>query len=359
MADIPTNVALVYDRVNKWGGAEQVLLALHEMFPQAPLYTAVSDLRAAPWAQVFPQVIPSFLNRFPWAKSAHEIYPWLTPLAFEAFDFSAFDAVISVTSADAKGIVTKPGTFHLCYCLTPTRYLYSHPVPLLGFLKTWDQIASRRPDAYLAISRTVQSRIKTYYGLDSTVIHPPANIEKFMFNDKWSMVNDKYFLSVGRLVYHKRPDLLIKLFNDLKLPLVIAGTGRMESRLRRMAAPHVRFAGLVSDRELQQLYRHALGYVSVHEEDFGLVYVEAQAAGLPILALNHGGVGEIVTHGQTGLLFDDLSDLGQALQAFDLARFDRPAIAATAARFSKERFHQEFAKVFQDLWTKYKNIYTF
>ena len=158
MADLPSRVALIYDRVNKWGGAERVLLALHEMFPDAPLYTSVYNPATAGWAKVFPAVIPTFLQKFPLAKSNHELYPWLTPMAFETLKFDDYDIVISVTSADAKGIITKPGTFHLCYCLTPTRYLWSHeefyksqtsPLfhPLFNYLKSWDLIASRRPDA--------------------------------------------------------------------------------------------------------------------------------------------------------------------------------------------------------------------
>ncbi len=157
MGNLPSRIALVYDRVNKWGGAERVLLALHELFPQAPLYTSVYDPDKAPWAKIFPRVIPSFLNRIPFAGNHHELIPFLTPLAFETFDFSKFDAVISVTSADAKGIVTRPGTFHFCYCLTPTRYLWSHypdyyrqipdllkpfSLPWFKYLKSWDLISS-------------------------------------------------------------------------------------------------------------------------------------------------------------------------------------------------------------------------
>src|SRR3989344_1790311 len=174
MADLPRRIAIVYDHVNKWGGAERVLLALHEMFPQAPLYTAVYDADRAPWAEVFSKIIPTFLQKFPFAKNNHEFYPWLTPMAFESLNFDNYDLVISVTSADAKGIITKPGTFHLCYCLTPTRYLWRHddfykshtfPLvhPLFTYLKSWDLVASRRPDAYLAISKTVQNRISKYY----------------------------------------------------------------------------------------------------------------------------------------------------------------------------------------------------
>src|SRR3990172_2765359 len=168
-------IALVYDRVNKWGGAERVLLALHEMFPKAPLYTSVYDSKNAPWAQVFPKVVTSFLQKLPFAKSNHEFLAPLMPLAFESFDFSGFDLVISVTSEAAKGIKTRFGTLHVCYCLTPTRYLWSGyddyfkgspfkvvTKPIINYLRWWDKRAAKRPDVMIAISSEVQNRIKKY-----------------------------------------------------------------------------------------------------------------------------------------------------------------------------------------------------
>ncbi len=178
-------IALVYDRINKFGGAERVLLALHEIWPDAPLFTSVYHPQRASWADGF-KVIPSFLNKLPLARSRHEILPWLMPLAFESFEFDEFDVVISITSEFAKGIITKPHTFHLCYCLTPTRYLWSgyedyfqnrafkfFSQPVVSYLRTWDKIASQRPDEYLAISQEVKKRIKKYYDRDSAVIYPP------------------------------------------------------------------------------------------------------------------------------------------------------------------------------------------
>src|SRR3990167_10742564 len=178
-------VAVVYDRVNKWGGAERVLLALHEMFPDAPLYTSVYDERNAPWAKVFPRVYTSFLQKFPFAKSNHEFLALLMPLAFELFNFDEYDLVISVTSEAAKGIITKPETLHICYMLTPTRYLWSHydlyfknPIlrfiskPAVNYLRNWDKIAAQRPDKIIAISTEVQRRIKKYYGRESDIVFP-------------------------------------------------------------------------------------------------------------------------------------------------------------------------------------------
>ncbi|MDO8487931.1 MAG: glycosyltransferase family 4 protein, partial [bacterium] len=249
MADIPKRIALVYDRVNKWGGAERVLLALHELFPQAPLYTAVYNPQSAGWARVFPAVIPSWLQHAPGASTRHELYPWLTPLAFESFDFKEYDAVISISSADAKGILTQPGTFHLCYCLTPTRYLWSHAhlyqsqvsdlaSPIFSYLKQWDKIASHRPDAYVAISKTVQERITNYYGLPSTVVYPPVDVQALAKTYDPPVQRD-YFLWVGRLVAYKRAQLIVETFNDLQLPLVIIGLGDLADKLKQMARANI------------------------------------------------------------------------------------------------------------------------
>jgi len=182
-------VALVYDRVNKWGGAERVLLALHKIFPDAPLYTSVYDKDKAAWAKVF-NVKTSFLQNFPFASGNHEYYALLMPLAFESFSFDQYDLVISVTSEAAKGIITKPGTLHICYCLTPTRYLWSgyddyfkNPILrfisklVVSYLRFWDKIAAQRPDALIAISSAVRERIKKYYNRDSSVIYPPLTLD--------------------------------------------------------------------------------------------------------------------------------------------------------------------------------------
>ena len=370
MADLPKKIAIIYDRVNKWGGAERVLLALHEIFPQAPLFTAVYNHESARWAKIFPQVIPSFLQKFPYAKSHHELYPWLTPLAFESFNFNQYDAVISVTSTDAKGIVTQPKTFHLCYCLTPTRYLWSHEqfyksqldpgtrfitYPLFNYLKFWDRIASTRPDIYVSISQTVSGRVKKYYGRDSQVVYPPVDIDVYSQPSPPPSIKD-FFLYVGRLVGYKQPEIIINVFNRLEYPLVIVGSGSEEKKLKRLAKPHIYFAGHVSQSQLVSFYQHTKAVIFFHEEDFGLVPVEAQAAGKPVIALNLGGETETVIHGKTGILIDDNSEesLYSHIYNFDHRLFDPGIIRSNAARFSKQRFQREFVKVFTSGWSKYK-----
>src|SRR3989344_5942722 len=193
-------VALVYDRVNKWGGAERVLLALHKIFPDAPLYTSVYNKKTAPWAKVF-KIKTSFLQNFPFASQNHEFYAPLMPLAFESFSFDEYDLIISVTSEAAKGIITKPGTLHICYCLTPTRYLWSG----------YDEYFKKRDSAIFSPPLTLSAEIA-----------PPLRGSPRQ-NGQWLMVNDKYFLIVSRLVPYKRIDLAVKVFNKQGLPLKIIG----------------------------------------------------------------------------------------------------------------------------------------
>ncbi len=182
-------VALVYDRINKWGGAERILLELHKLFPDAPLFTSVYYPKSALWAKDF-IVRTSFLQKIPFLRKHHEVVPFLMPFAFEQFNFDEFDVIFSITSESAKGILIKPGSRHICICLTPTRYLWSGYTdyfsssvsrfitkPLIEYLRCWDKIAGQRPDTYIAISQEVQKRIKKYYQRESKVIYPPINFE--------------------------------------------------------------------------------------------------------------------------------------------------------------------------------------
>jgi glycosyltransferase involved in cell wall biosynthesis len=352
-------VALVYDRVNKVGGAERVLGVLGEIFPQAPLYTAFFDPKGAPWAKRF-KVITSPATRFPLFGSFHELFPWLTPFAFESLDFSDFDLVISVTSAEAKGIITRPGTFHLCYCLTPTRYLWSGyreyfrskairllARPLVNALKRWDLIAAQRPDAYLAISGNVRKRIRQYYQRDSKVIYPPIDL------DKWrplgNAAKDKYFLIVSRLVAYKKIDIAIEAFNQLGLSLKVVGIGRQMGGLRKMAKDNIEFLGQLTDKELLGYYQRSLAVIYPQEEDFGLVPLEAQACGTPVIAYRGGGALESVIEGKTGLFFSpqNANALVDAVKKFEALRLKIKTEDShqNAQKFSKEIFKKNFREI--------------
>ncbi|MGA2967921.1 MAG: glycosyltransferase, partial [Candidatus Levyibacteriota bacterium] len=345
-------VALVYDRVNKWGGAERVLLALHRIFPQAPLFTSVYNPGKASWAKVF-DVKTSFLQNFPSATTAHELYALLMPLAFESFNFDAYDLVISVTSEAAKGIITKPQTKHLCYCLTPTRYLWSgyndyfkNPAvrllarPAVAYLRSWDKVAAQRPDEYVAISSEVQSRIKKYYGRESKIIYPPLMID---IQDNKPEASEDYFLVVSRLTnFYKKVDLAIKACSQLQLPLKIVGDGADQKNLQRMAGPTVEFLGNLTDDELAVYYKKCRALIFPGREDFGLTMAEAQAFGKPVIAFKAGGALDIVEEGLTGEFFAEptVSSLKGVLKSFDNKRYNMKLCRENAKRFTFMQFER-------------------
>lgn len=351
--------ALVYDRVNKWGGAERVLLTLHEIFPDAPLYTAVYNPQTAPWAKVFAKVIPSHLQKIPLAATRHEFLGTFTPLAFEVFDFSDYDLVVSVTSEAAKGIITKPSTLHVCYCLTPTRYLWSaydlyfrNPLlritakPAILYLKFWDRIAAQRPDVIVGISNAVKGRIEKYYQRDAEVIFPPVETERFKVRSLNSKRED-FYLVVNRLVPYKRVDLAVAAFNKLGLPLVVVGTGSEERKLKRMAKGNIKFVGELTERELADYYKRCRALIFPQEEDFGIVTVEAQAAGAPIVAYKAGGALDTVIDAKTGVFFERqrVTDLTKAVERLGRLTFRQQDLINNAKRFSKEKFKREFIKL--------------
>ena len=361
--------AIVYDRVNKWGGAERVLLALNEMFPKAPLYTSLYNPSTAKWAKVFPKVVPSFLQSIPFAKTRHEYLALFMPLAFESFDFSKFDLVISVTSEAAKGIITTPDTKHVCYCLTPTRYLWSgHKEylqgstlqavsrPAVNYLRQWDRIAAYRPDVMIAISTEVQSRIKKYYNRESEIVFPPTNVKKFQNSNYKKQTRNNiqvpknkkdYYLLVSRLVKYKKVDLVIEVFNQLKRPLVVVGKGSEERRLRNMASENISFVHNLTDGELVNYYSDAKVLVFPQMEDFGLVAVEAQACGTPVIAFGKGGALDIIVPNKTGVFFKQQTggSLKEAIKRFEKTNFDQKGIMQNAKRFSKEKFQKGMLKV--------------
>ncbi|QQG41139.1 MAG: glycosyltransferase [Candidatus Woesebacteria bacterium] len=363
-------VAIVYDRVNKWGGAERVLLALHEIFPNAPLYTSVYDKKNAKWAKVFPKVVASFLQTFPFAKSNHEFFASLMPLAFESFDFSGFDIVISVTSEAAKGIKTKHNQLHICYCLTPTRYLWSShdsyfknppPIfkffpffgvisrPFVFFLRRWDLGASKQPDVMIAISGEVQKRIKKYYKRNSVIVYPPVELKSLnsKFGNTIQKSKKEFYLIVSRLVGYKRVDLAIAAFNKLEIPLVVVGTGSEEKRLKKKAKRNIKLVGAVSEKALVRYYSGAKALIMPQEEDFGIVAVEAQSMGVPVIAYKKGGAIDTVIPGKTGIFFDEQKpeSLIKAVKRFEKNKFLVDNLRTNAKRFNKQTFRKRFLRL--------------
>jgi glycosyltransferase involved in cell wall biosynthesis len=353
-------IAFVYDRVNKIGGAERVLTALHELWPEAPLFTSVYDRKNAQWASEF-VVYTTFLQHIPFAKKHHEWFAWLTPFAFNSLSLDTFDVVLSITSAEAKNIITKPDTLHICYCLTPTRYLWSgtslykkntgfgflhHIVSkifseLLPKLRSWDMIASFRPDQYVAISDRVLQRIKTYYTHNGvSVIFPPVNTDIFVPKHTIKS-SQEYYLLVSRLVPYKRSDIVVQACTELEKNLIVIGSGAEKKHLKKIAGPTVRFIdGDLTDTELLEYYQQCRAFLFAGDEDFGLVAAEAQSCGIPVIAYKQSGIAEIVIDKKTGILFDhqSVSDLKKALHHFETMKWNPNTIRKNALRFSKRSF---------------------
>lgn len=336
-------VALVYDRLNKLGGAEAVLVELAKLYPDADWYTSLWDPAGAPFSRSW-RVKSSWLNHLGFLRRRHEWIPYLMPFVFESFDLSAYDLVISVGSAEAKGVITRPGTPHLHYCLTPTRYLYSHTDEYLTnplyrliahYLRLWDQVASTRPDLMIAISTQVKKRIKKYYKRDVEIIYPPVGTLRFQASSQFVPPYTNYYLAVARLVPYKRLDFLVKLFNHLSKTLVIVGTGSEFSRLRRLAGPTVHLVGQVSEEELMGYYQHATAFLQANIEDFGIVMVEAQAAGVPVIAYALGGAEDIVKDGVTGIL---VSSRAETAWATAITLFEGKSFSAARCRQNAKRF---------------------
>lgn len=368
-------VALVYDWVNKYGGAERVIEALHLIWPKAPLYTAVYDRKKAPWADSF-KVHPSFLQNIPFAKSHHEFFPFLISFSFESFNFDEYDVVISVTSYAAKGIITKPKTLHICYCLTPTRFLWSgyetykskpgfgllDPLvriilsPVTARLRAWDYVAGERPDIYFAISNEVKNRIRKYYHHTSTVIYPGVDCELFTVPSN-PHKNSKYFLIVSRLVSYKRVDIAIEAANNLRLPLKIIGTGNQKGKLKNLAGDTIEFINdHLTDSELVRYYQDCTALIFPSEEDFGLTPLEAQACGKPVIAFRGGGVQEIIQEGINGAFFypQEPVALINVLKNFDPRKYPPVTCRENAEKFDKKIFMTKFKKFVEEAWAKQK-----
>jgi glycosyltransferase involved in cell wall biosynthesis len=343
-------VALVHDFLLDVRGAERVFLALCDLFPQADLFTAVYDERGTEGRFAARRPTTSFLQRaHPDARTFRALLP-LYPYAMEALDLRGYDLVISSSSAWAHGVIADADAVHVCYCHNPFRYAWNAREatlakydPLrraaLGFVfqrwRQWDWIAAQRVDLYAANSDTTRKRVKRYFGRDATVLYPPVETARFAPG----AVSDD-FVVLSELMPHKRIDLAIEAFNELRLPLTVVGNGPDARRLRRMAGSTIRFTGRVSDAEAAALLSTARALVVTATEEFGIAAVEAQAAGRPVIALREGGVRETVLEGETGLFFDrpEPAALVAAVRAFDPGAIDPAACIANAQRFDVAHF---------------------
>lgn len=370
-------IAIVYDWIDSWGGVERVLLKLVEAFPHVDFYTSYVDLHKARWAQQL-NIFPSFIQKLPnFVKKNRLLSLPLFPYAFESFNFSQYDLVISVTSAFSKSVITHPGTRHICYLLTPPRYLwgmtgeyaaasgkFSHlktmiASPLLHSLRQFDFIAAQRPDKILTISETVRQRCLTYYQRDSQVVYPPfdlgywKNIRETVENVSTPYADD-YYLLVSRLEPYKNVDIAINLFNKTKKNLVIIGNGTQKHRLRQKAGRNITFVEDQTDTQLANWYMHAQALIMPQEEDFGYVALEAQLMSCPVVAYGKGGAQETLIANKTGFFFASQSEesLQEALERLSMSAYNGrhtlQAVEPFLETFSKDMFLKKFKTYISD-----------
>jgi glycosyltransferase involved in cell wall biosynthesis len=349
-------VALVHDYLNQMGGAERVVMAFHEIFPDAPIYTSIYDpTRVDPAFQKM-DIRTSFMQKLPMVTKHHQPYLPLYPLAMENLDLRGYDLVLSSSSAFGKGVITRPETMHICYCHTPMRWCWNYEeyvererlgkiarsvLPLLiSRLRVWDQVSSMRVDHFIANSPIVAERIHKYYRREAAYIPPPVEASRFPFDP--STKPEGYFLILSRLVPYKRIDLAIEACNRLQLPLVIIGGGRDLERLQSIAGPTIRFLGRLSDEEVVHYSTHCRALIFPGEEDFGITPLEAQACGRPVIAYGAGGALASIVDGSTGIFFREqtVESLAEVLASFDQRTFDPDIIRNHALEFDTSRFQR-------------------
>lgn len=344
-------VALVHDDLVQWGGAERVLIALSEIFPEAPIYTSLYNRKNKILREKLTgkKVVTSFLQKIPGSLSAYKALLPLYPIAFEQFDFSGFDLVISHTTRFAKSIITKPETVHVCYCHTPPRFLWNLSgeevpgwiQPYFSFLRSYDLASSKRVDFWVAGSENAKNRLKKIYDVDSKVIYPFLDLQRFA---GLSTFDGGYYLVITRLNKYKRVDLAIEAANKLKFQLKIVGSGPDIQRLMEMAGPGVEFLGMVDEGDLALLLAGCKALIIDGEEDFGLTSLEAQAVGKPVVAYKAGGSLESVLDGETGYFFKEQTAEGLiwALKKLDKDGYNKTKCLDQASRFSKAKFNERF-----------------
>ena len=378
-------IALVHDDLIQQGGAERLFEAMMEIWPEADVFTSMTT-----W--VDRNLKTSFMQKLPFKEKLYRHYFPLYPLAFESFDFTDYDVVLSSSTRFAHGVITRPETLHICYMNTPPRmfwepqtYFENFPYPFksllnpfLSYLRLWDYAAAQRVDYFVANAKTPQARIKKYYGRDSHVIYPFVDLERFSKNSNLktqisksaslapfgraqlkSQNYEDYYLIVSRLTSWKKIDIAIEACNQLKVSLKIIGEGPDFQRLKKLAGPTVELLGRLTDEEVVGYYQNCRALIFPQKEDFGITPLEAQAAGRPVIAYGSGGALETVTGGKTGEFFhpQTAGALTTVLKKFDPKRYQRETCRQQVEKFSKKYFQQELKGFVERVYEKHFNYF--
>lgn len=353
-------IAIVHDWLTNMGGAEPLLLEMHKLYPDAPIYTSVYDkdkMQAFAGLDVRTTYLQKILPKF--LRYKHILWPVLRAHAFRRLDMSDYDVIISSSTAESKAVKKRSGALHICYCNTPTRYYWSHYeefrnsfnfgalnifvkpfIPLfVRWMRRLDLQSVQGVDFFIANSNEVKRRIKKYYNRDSTVIFPAVNTKRFVKNDSKKQAR-KGFVIWGRHVPYKRFDLAVEACTRLNLPLTVIGTGPETKKLKVMAGPTITFAGRASDEELERIAHQSEAFLFPGEEDFGISPVEAMAAGLPVIAYKSGGALDYVIEGKTGVFFEEqtVESLCDALFSFNKSDYSQNDFVTMSQKFSTEQF---------------------
>ena len=356
-------IAFVIDALPSLGGAEKVLFTALEVFPQAEVFTLVYNkgvFTNTPLGKK--NVRTSFLDRIPYSHKQHRLFLPLMPFAVEHFNLRDYETIISFSYAVAHGVQNFNGAHHISYTFTPMRYAWmdlnidgTHAAKnrmlniFMQAFRKWDRKAASHVHQFVAISQAVSRRIECAYQRTAKIIYPPVDVDRF----QPARQRENFYITVTRLVPHKRVDILIRAFSQLNLPLVVIGDGPEYQHLTRVAGSNIQFLGYQPDKQLEQLLGKARGFVCATEEDFGIAVVEAQAAGCPVVAYGKGGALETVVDEKTGVFFSEQSpeSLMEALQKFELMypRFQVPVLVRNSHRFEKSQFISRFKELIPGL----------
>lgn len=353
-------VALVHYWLTNMRGGERVLEAFCEMFPQADIYTHVVDRSKLSDTLNRHQIKTTFVSKLPFAKSQYQKYLPFMPRALEELDLTEYDLVISSESGPAKGVITSPDAFHLCYCHSPMRYiwdLYPHYQGTAGLLarqafpgiahrlRTWDVTSAARVDQFVANSNFVSRRIQKFYRRDSEVVFPPVAVSEFAQARQDGA--GEYYLAAGEMVGYKRFDLVVDAFTKLGAPLVVVGEGEQMKALQKSAGANVSFVGRVGFSELKRRFGECKALVFPGEEDFGMIPVEVMAAGRPVIAYGKGGALDTVIDGKTGVLFAEqtVDSLINAIEKLEATNFDSNEIIEHAEKFGPDQFKRKIKEI--------------